>query len=388
MTELHIPESFQHRPYAKRRFAIIANWARANHPFYMKHAADPSQPFPILTRAVIQADNELLLNGSPVTGRTSGSTSTPVEISWAPPRERIDKQDSARLVAMMGGPLPNMKIVSTVAHKKDESTIDVATPIPEQVEFILRRQAAKGACSLVTYPTNVEMLCKYIVEHGLDMGFMRRVTCLSEVYEPYHDKLIAQAFPNAVAHCTYSSVETGLIATRCPINRENYHISAHKLGVEFLDPEGRPCRDGEPGQVVITDYFNRRSTLIRYALGDLAAPTTCNCGLSDLPAMTNIIGKVRGVLKDPTGRPVIFTHLSPMFRDSPEIGQFQVVQEALDRFIVRYVPRRGADIQPFLDRVKARFVGEFGAGTTIAFEDHPEIPRSAGGKYHAAICLV
>ena len=388
MTELHIPESFRNRPYAKRHFGLIARWAVANHPFYQKHAPDPGQPFPILTRAVIQADNELLLNGFPVTGRTSGSTSTPVEMSWGPQRERLDKQDSTRLVRMMGGPLPNMKIVSTVAHKKDATTIDVATPIPEQVEFILRRQAEKGACSLVTYPTNVEMLCKHIVEHGIDMPFMRRVTCLSEVYEPYHDELIAQAFPNADAHCTYSSVETGLIAIRCPHRRENYHIMAHKLGVEFLDPDGRPCRDGEPGQVVITDYFNRRSTLIRYALGDLAAPTTCDCGRIDLPAMTNIIGKVRGVLKDPTGRPVIFTHLSPMFRDSPEIGQFQVVQEALDRFIVRYVPRRGADVQPFLDRVRERFAGEFGAGTAIAFESHAEIPRSAGGKYHAAICLV
>lgn len=388
MTDLLIPESFQNRPYAKRRFSLIAQWARANHPFYIKHAADISKPFPILTRAAIQADNALLLNGSPVTGRTSGSTSTPVEISWAPPRERIDKQDSARLVKMMGGPLPNMKIVSTVAHKKNDSTIDVATPIPEQIEFILKRRAEAGACSLVTYPTNVEMLCKHIIEHRIDMSFMQRVSCLSEVYEPYHDELIAQAFPNADAHCTYSSVETGLIAIRCPVRRENYHIMAHKLGVEFLDAEGRPCRDGEPGHVVITDYFNRRSTLIRYALGDLAAPTTCDCGHSDMPAMTNIIGKVRGVLKDPTGRYVIFTHLSPMFRDSPEIGQFQVVQEALDRFIVRYVPRPGADVQPFLDRVRERFAGEFGASTLIAFESHGEIPKSAGGKYHAAICLV
>jgi len=92
--------------------------------------------------------------------------------------------------------------------------------------------------------------------------------------------------------------------------------------VESLDGEGRPCREGEPGQVVVTDYWNRRSTLVRYALGDLAAPVTCGCGRIPAPAMTNVIGKVRGVLKDAAGRPVMFNGLSPMFRDSPEVRQF------------------------------------------------------------------
>lgn len=387
MTELSIPESFQSRPYARASFSRIARWALAHHPLYRQLVADPTQPFPILTRSAVQAANALLLNGHAATGRTSGSTSTPVEISWSPRRTRQDAEDTGLFVGWLGGPLPNMRIVSLASHEGNDKTLDVSTPIPEQIEFILRRHAKDGACALVTYPTNLEMLCHYVLENGVDLSFIRRCVCMSEMYESYHDELVARAFPNAVASCTYSSVEVGLIAARCPHRPENYHIMAHKLGVEFLDDDGRPCRDGELGQVVVTDYGNRRSTLIRYALGDLAAPTVCDCGQIPLPAMTRLVGKVRGVLKDAAGRPVMFTDLSVMFRDSPEISQFQVLQPALGQFVVRYVPRDRADIEPFRARVGARFRAEFGVSACLRFEPMAEIPRSAGGKFHGAICL-
>lgn len=387
-TPIIIPESFRHRPYARTHYQRIAAWAQARHPFYQKHAPPPGEPFPVLTRADVQADNELLLNGHPVTGKTSGSTSTPIQTSWSEHRSRVDIRDTREFVRWLGGSLPNMRIISLAAHDKNAKTIDVVTPLPEQVEFLQRRHRADGACSLITYPTNLEMLCRYMIERGLRMPFMRRVTAMSEVYEPYHDELVREVFPNAVAAVTYSSVEAGLIAARCPHRPENYHVMAHKLGVEFLNQEGRPCAPGEVGQVVVTDFVNQNSTLIRYALGDLAAPAVCDCGRIDLPAMTNIIGKVRGVLKDASGRYVIFTNLSPMFRDSPEIGQFQVEQSAIGRFLVRFVQRPGSDLAPFQERVRQRFVEEFGAEADVAFEQLAEIPRSAGGKYHAAICRV
>ena len=387
MIELSIPETFQSRPYARAHYARIARWALAHHPFYQRLVTDPSQPFPIVTRSMVQAENALLLNGHAATGRTSGSTSTPVEISWSQERTRQDTRDTVLFVSWLGGPLPHMRIVSLASHKGNPQTIDVSAPIPEQIEFMLRRHGIDGACSLVTYPTNLDMLCRHVLENGVDLSFMRRITCMSEMYEPYQDELSAQAFPNALVSCTYSSVEAGLIAARCPHRPANYHIMAHKLGVEILDEQGRPCSDGELGQVVVTDYSNRRSTLIRYALGDIAAPTVCDCGKIQLPALTRLIGKIRGVLKDSSGRPVMFTDLSVLFRDSPEISQFQVVQPALGHFVIRYVSRGRADIGPFLARVDARFRSEFGADTSLSFEPMAEIPRSAGGKFHGAICL-
>jgi phenylacetate-coenzyme A ligase PaaK-like adenylate-forming protein len=139
---------------------------------------------------------------------------------------------------------------------------------------------------------------------------------------------------------------------------------------------------------VLTDFENRRSALIRYAQGDLAAPIRCDCGKIPLPAMTQIVGKVQGVFRTREGRQIIFTHFSPMFRDSPEIGQYQVLQEAFDRFTVRCVPRANADLETLKQRVRQRFEQEFGPDLRIDYEILAEIPRAASGKFHVSICRI
>ena len=384
--QIAIPEWYLDRPYAREHYARIARWALSEHPFYRKHVHDPATVFPVLSRAMVQADNDLLLNGHPETERTAGSTSTPVRVSWSPERAQLEKADAASMVAWIGEPLPVLRIVSTHVHAPSERTFDISRPIEDQVEFIRRRHAADGTCSIVTYPTNLELLCRHISAKGLDFSFIRRVTCLSEVFEPEHDRLIRAAFPNAYANVTYSSVEVGLIAARCPHRPDNYHVMAGKLGVEILRDDGRPCDPGELGRVVITDFHNRRSTLIRYAQGDLAAPVRCDCGRITLPAITNIVGKVQGVFRTREGRRIIFTYFSPTFRDSPEIGQYQVVQESFDRFTVRCVPRPGADLAPFKARIQSRFEAEFGQDIEIAYETMEYVPRAPGGKFLVAIC--
>ena len=111
-TAIAIPEWYIDRPYAREHYESIARWALDEHPFYRKHVRDPAAVFPVLTRAMVQADNDLLLNGYPETERTSGATSTPVRVSWSPERALLEKADAARMVAWIGEPLPVLRIVS------------------------------------------------------------------------------------------------------------------------------------------------------------------------------------------------------------------------------------------------------------------------------------
>ena len=97
---------------------------------------------------------------------------------------------------------------------------------------------------------------------------------------------------------------------------------------------------------------------------------------------------MRGLLRKADGSQMLFTSLSPVFRDSPEIRQFQVVQQALDRFTVRAALRDGSDPAPFEARVRERFVREFGPATALRFNYMDAIPRTPGGKYFAALCEI
>lgn len=388
MSVVWIPETFRDRPYAAAHFARIVQWAQQHHPFYRRFHSDITRPLPVITRAMVQEHNDLLLNGHPGLGHTSGSTSMPVRVSWQPGRGTLEGKDTARLIRWYGGPMAHMKIVALATHAANDHTLEVDSPLEDQLAFIRDQHARRGAVSLISYPTNLERLCRHLIERGETLPFIHRITAMSEAYDDHMDGLIRQVFPNAVPIVTYSSVELGMIALRCPHRPENYHIMAHKLGVEILDAEGRACPPGVPGQVVVTDYFNRHSTLIRYALGDLAESAVCDCGRIGLPAITRIAGKMRGLLRRADGSQMLFTSLSSSFRDSPEIRQFQVVQEQIHRFTVRAVPRGTPDLAPFESRIRARFSEEFGPETQLAFQYMDGIPRSPGGKYFAAICAI
>ena len=388
MTEVWVPETFRERPYAREHFIHIVHWAQKHHGFYQKFHRDISKPLPVIKRSHIQQNNDLLLNGHEAIGHTSGSTSMPIKVSWQVERFNMEKADTQRLKQWYGGQLTPMKIVALATHEANERTLEVDTPLEEQWQFIQNQHIQFGADSLISYPTNLERLCLFAIENGLTVPFIKRVTAMSETYDAHMDALLKQVFPNAVAVVTYSSVECGTIAIRCPYNPDNYHVMAHKLGVEILNEQEQPCALGELGQVVVTDYFNQHSSLIRYALGDLAEPAQCDCGKISFPAITRIAGKMRGLLRRADGSQMLFTSLSSSFRDSPEISQFQVVQTQLQIFTVNAVLKIQQKTEAFEARIIARFQKEFGDDAQVSFNYMDSVPRSPGGKYFAAICVI
>jgi phenylacetate-coenzyme A ligase PaaK-like adenylate-forming protein len=380
MSDLDIPESFRGRPYAERHFRQIAQWARVHSPFYRHFHAGGGVP-PLLTREILQAHNDELLDGRAVTGKTSGATSVPVRVHWGAPRSRLDHKDNLAYAGWFGGVLPHAKIVALIAHDAKPNSFEVASPVPQQLAFLHEQIHRHGVKSLISYPTNLMQLAQHLRQSGQTIPELERLVCMSELFEPSQEACIADAFPNARIAATYSCTETGMIAGRCPHNPDNYHIMAHKLGVEFLNAEGRPCAEGEVGQIVITDYVNRAMPFIRYAIGDLAAPVRCNCGKIDLPALTRLLGKQRGLLRHPDGHYVFSTELSPHIRDSVEVRQYQVIQEQPARFLLRVIARDGADTAAFETRMRELFAAHFGAATELAFDWCTDIPRLPGGKY-------
>ena len=385
MSQFIVPKSFIGRPYAENHFSNIVSYAVEHSPFY-KHFFASGNEIPLLTREILQKHNDELLDGNEVTGRTSGSTSIPVRIHWGRPRRQCDEQDDARYAQWLGGRLPHAKIVALTAHQAKPNAFEVASPVKNQLAF-LHEQIQRGAVSLVSYPTNLEQLAKHLIENGEQVTELKRIICMSELFESSQETLIQQAFPNAQIGATYSSTEVGMIAGRCPYNPENYHIMAHKLGVEFINQNGGPCQEGEVGQLVITDYKNLKMPLIRYAIGDLAAPTTCPCGKIPLPALTKLLGKSRGLLKHPDGGYIFTTELSPTIRDTHGIQQYQVQQTALNQFLIRVIAQEKADMASIELTLRGLFCEHFGANSTIRFDWCNEIPRLPGGKYMEFIGL-
>ncbi|MEY2546618.1 MAG: hypothetical protein QOG48_1735 [Verrucomicrobiota bacterium] len=289
---------------------------------------------------------------------------------------------SARYAEWLGGPLIRSQIVSP-RGRHPELELDIKSPIDQQIEWIIKRYEQARAVALITYPTNAVMLAQAILEGGHDMGFLQRVGLISENFDRGQRAYIQRAFPNALIWSTYSSVEFGLISGQCPNEPDFHHIMDDCFRVEVLDDNDCECAEGETGRVVITDYFNDWLPLIRYEIGDLAVRGSCPCGLIPFSGFSAVLGKVIGSLKHRSGRRVPFVDLSIVLRDLPGMKQYQVVQEDLERFIVRLVMH-----QPREEEIAAAFETHFGYRPHLTFEYHDFLAREPSGKFHKSICRI
>src|SRR5207244_2276362 len=105
--------------------------------------------------------------------------------------------------------------------------------------------------------------------------------------------------------------------------------------------DGRVTAPGEFGEFICTGLLNADFPLIRCRLGDAGrlAPsgTLCACGRT-LPALAAVDGRTNDLLLTRDGRRVAW--FNPVWYGLP-VRQGQIVQEALDRIRVRYVPAAG-----------------------------------------------
>jgi phenylacetate-CoA ligase len=123
--------------------------------------------------------------------------------------------------------------------------------------------------------------------------------------------------------------------------------------------------------------------LIRYRVGDRGSINTecdkCLCGRK-LPEISRIEGRSNDVLVAPDGRRVFW--LNPVFYGLP-VREAQIIQEAVDKLRVRYVPAPGFSPQverSIIDRLYARM-----GKVEICMERVDVVPRGANGKFRAVI---
>jgi phenylacetate-CoA ligase len=93
-------------------------------------------------------------------------------------------------------------------------------------------------------------------------------------------------------------------------------------------------------------------------------------------------GRVDDVLFTADGRRI--GRLDPVFKADLPVREAQIVQDALNRVRVRYVPTAAftADTaHTLVERLQARM-----GGVTVVLEPLAQVPRTAAGKFRAVVC--
>lgn len=416
-TQWWTPEALLHRQHDQLQ-ALLAH-ARAHVPFYRERLRevgdlgddgwlDAWRSIPQLTRAEIQAaDADAAMVAQvlpPGHGElreiyTSGSTGKPIrsvrtqlwELMWSAFTVRDHLwhrrdlrgtfaaiRESAKGKALYPDGLRSESwgyASATIVKTGPMVSLNVDTPVEQQAEWLQRQDPDY----LLTHPTIALRLAEYCSARRLALPRLRQVITIAENLRP-QARIACRTAWNVPIADIYSTREAGYIALQCP-DHEHYHIQSEHVFAEVVDDNGRPCRPGETGRLLVTSLHNLAMPLIRYDIGDyVELGTPCACGRG-LPVIKRILGRRQNMVVMPSGerRWVLLSsaNIEELLAIAPAIRQYQFIQKARDHVEARLVALRRlseAEEQGVTHWVAAKF--GFAFRVTFAYFD--EMPRVAG----------
>jgi len=213
------------------------------------------------------------------------------------------------------------------------SSYELSERSMEQYEKILNKFKPK---LLVSYPSPLNTLAEFLLANKKTVTSIKSIITSAETLYEWQRSTIEKAF-NCPVFDRYGCREFGNIAHECD-KHEGYHLSVERFFLEILDDKGKPAKDGESGEIIITDLDNYGFPFIRYKIGDIAVPSSrsCSCGRG-LPMLERIEGRTFDVIKAPNGNRIAGTFWTLALRTFPGIKNFQVEQISINKIILRIV---------------------------------------------------
>jgi len=235
------------------------------------------------------------------------------------------------------------------------------------------------------YPSALAKLAEYLSQHDIGLKPPRFVGSGGETLTPDLREQIASGF-RARVFDTYGANEINLIAYECPQTSE-MHVMDHTVIVEVLN-DGRPVAEGERGEVVVTALHSFAMPFIRYRLEDSVVKGTnaCGCG-KPFSTIRSILGRTCEYFPLPGGRKIHAYDLLNTIWGESWIRRIQIIQERLDRVVIRLVPV-GEPAERALSGLKAKLQEQTGSDVEVVISVESEIPSAPAGKSRVYISLV
>jgi phenylacetate-CoA ligase len=204
----------------------------------------------------------------------------------------------------------------------------------------------------------------------------RRIFTSGEFLDSVTRREIEQAFGASVFD-VYGCTEMKEIAWQCPEKR-GYHVNADWVLVESVPLEEQ--EQHRPNTLLVTCLYNRGMPLLRYRLGDTGtlSEDRCACGRG-LPLMAPSLGRQVDYLRLPDGSEVSPYSLTCAIEPTAGLLQYQIVQESVDRVLVKVVP--GPEFGVDQRRKIVELLAPILCGVRIDVQTLDRIDHEPSGKY-------
>lgn len=271
--------------------------------------------------------------------------------------------------------LKNEKFINTFSMTDKE--------MRECIDYIKKRSPRM----MLAYVQSAREIAQYAKKNGLapvpiKCGVMTSAGTLDQsTYE-----LLKNVYKAPVLN-RYGSREASDMACSCDKN-EGLHINMKSTYIEILGDDGKECEPGDKGRIVVTSLVEDAMPLIRFDIGDYGAKTSeqCSCGRG-WELLKSVNGRIVDVFKTHDGKKIDGEYFTHLFYTEGDIKQFQVVQEEINRILVKIVPYDKTPDDVFM-RIESGIHKVMGEETLVEFQIVDEIPPSQSGKRIYTISLV
>ncbi len=402
----------------KQQFVMFLNYAKKNTRYYSNLLKDHQtftddtltdeiiRSIPYTYKKELQLQNtDFIVNqhdsrfGDTNEYSTSGSVGTPLNVTWNQYANTYTLAKTFRYHQWHRSD-PQKKFCSIrVLPTEDDGTVKIirgrnwyplipggesvsqsaSIPISEQVAWLQKENPSY----LLTYASNANALVEYTRKNNLSLPALERIDLYGETMVEGLAERCKEVLGCSLAD-KYSSREMGEGATLCP-ESGLYHIQSETTYLEVIKSDGSRAKEGEVGELIITNLHNTAMPIIRYAIEDYAeVGPQCSCGRG-LPTLRKIMGRSRNMLMMKNGE-----HLWPRFSSHNlhkvvPIHQIQLIQTTFDTVVVKIVP---INTLSEFDKVTLReeIWTKFPKEISLEIQTVTEIPRSKSGKFEDFRC--
>ena len=268
------------------------------------------------------------------------------------------------------------KIIDFISNRKRVSAFNLTK---ESLDDYYQTLMKFKPSYLYGYVSVIRRFSEHIREYNLPkIESVRSIITTSEVLTDGDRKVIEDVWKIKIFN-EYGCGEVGSIAHEC--EHGSMHIVADNMLIEIIGEDGHPA---ETGEVVVTDFFNYATPMIRYRVGDFATLSNdpCPCGRT-LPILKGIHGRAYDIIKTPSGKSVHPEALIYIFEELQQqhhaFSQFQIIQRELDKLDIFIIPNENwsSSMESFIasgihDKIDASF--------RLSFFKTNEISREKSGK--------
>ncbi len=317
--------------YQESRLRDLLHYLKENSPFYknffklhqieigeIKTMADLAA-IPVTTKEMLQKNNMdfLCVDRSKIIDyiTTSGTLGEPVTFTMTEnDLERLAYNEYISFLCAGGSVTDIYQLMVTMdrrfmaglayfsgIRKIGAGVVRVGPGNPElQFDSIQRVQPT----SIITVPSFIIKLIEFAEENNIDLNStsIKKAICIGEALRNNDFTLntlgsrIAEKW-NIQLFSTYASTEMGTAFTECEYGLGGHH-HPEMIIVEFLDENDNPVKDGEPGEVTITNLGVEGMPLLRFKTGDICNHyyTPCKCGRTTM-RLGPVIGRKKQMIK-------------------------------------------------------------------------------------------